>query len=193
MFDLVNLIKTTGYIGIFLIVFMESGVLLGLFFPGDSLLFTAGFLASQDILSFPILLIIVFLAATMGDNVGYSFGFKIGPKIFTREDSWFFSKKHLERAQKFYEKYGGRAIILARFAPIMRTLAPIVAGVGKMHYRTFFVYNIIGSFFWGVGITSIGYFLGNLIPGVDKYLIPIIVGIIVLSLLPSIIHLLRNR
>ena len=193
MFDIQNLIKATGYLGMFIIIFMESGVLLGLFFPGDSLLFTAGFLASQDILSLPLLAVVAFIGAVLGDSVGYSFGLKVGPKIFTKEDSWFFSKKHLERAQKFYKEYGGRAIIFARFTPIIRTFAPIVAGVGKMNYKTFFIYNIIGGFLWVVGITLTGYFLGKIIPGVDKYLIPIIIGIVIISLLPSVFHLLKNR
>lgn len=191
--DLVVLLKATGYVGIFTIIFMESGVLLGLFLPGDSLLFTAGLLASQGFFNFPFLAVLAFVAAVLGDNVGYAFGFRVGPKIFTREDSWFFSKKHLERAQKFYEKYGRRAIVLARFTPVIRTLAPIVAGVGKMHYKTFIVFNIIGGFLWGAGITSIGYFLGNVIPDVDKYLIPIVILIIILSLLPGVVHLWKNR
>ena len=132
MFDLIAIIKTTGYIGIFSIIFAESGLLIGLFFPGDSLLFTAGFLASQGFLRISILMAGSFVAAVIGDSVGYSFGLRMGPKIFKKEDSFFFHKDHLLRAQNFYAKHGGKAIILARFMPIVRTFAPILAGVGNM-------------------------------------------------------------
>lgn len=191
--DLVKIIETVGYLGIFAIVFAESGLFFGVFLPGDSLLFTAGFLASQGFFDIKILSLICFGAAVLGDNVGYAFGKKVGPLIFKREDSFWFHKKHLEEARRFYEKHGGKTIILARFLPIIRTFAPIVAGVGVMRYKTFFFYNVLGGFFWAIGVTATGFFLGNAIPNVDRYLFPIILVIILISLLPSAIHLLKGR
>lgn len=192
MFDLVTLIKTTGYLGIFAIIFSESGLLIGFFLPGDSLLFTAGFLASQGFFKIVPLMILTFIAAVTGDSVGYTFGRRVGPKIFTRDDSLFFHKDHLDRAQKFYQKHGGKTIVLARFMPVVRTFAPIVAGVGKMHYPTFLVYNIAGGLLWAVGLSGAGYFLGNAIPNIDRYLIPIVIGIIITSILPTAIHILKD-
>ncbi|QQG42604.1 MAG: VTT domain-containing protein [Candidatus Giovannonibacteria bacterium] len=191
--DLVSLIKTAGYAGLFVIVFAESGLFIGFFLPGDSLLFTAGFLASQGFLNVWPLALLMFLAAILGDNFGYSFGKKVGPAIFSCEDSWLFHRDHLERARIFYERHGAKTLVLARFLPIVRTFAPILAGVGRMHYPTFFFYNILGAALWALGITWLGYFLGATIPGVDKYLIPIILVIIVVSILPTLIHILRNR
>ena len=193
MFDLISLIKTVGYLGVFGIVFAESGLFIGFFLPGDSLLFTAGFLASQGFLNIWILSLLVFIGAVLGDNVGYSFGYKVGPLIFKREDSIFFHKNHLERARVFYEKHGPKAIVLARFMPGIRTFAPILAGVGKMHYPTFLSYNLIGGFLWGIGLPLLGYYLGSTIPGIDQYLIPIILLIIFLSILPGFIHIWREK
>jgi len=193
MFDIVSLIKTVGYIGLFGIVFAESGLFIGFFLPGDSLLFTAGFLASQGYLDIGLLMIITFVGAVLGDNFGYAFGKRVGPFIFTKEDSLFFHKDHLIRAQNFYARYGGKTLILARFMPIVRTFAPILAGVGKMRYRTFFIYNVIGGFLWAIGLTWLGYYLGNSIPDVDKYLIPIILFIIFLSISPELWHLTKDK
>ena len=192
-FDLEKTIQTIGYLGVFLMVFAESGLFIGIFFPGDSLLFTAGFLASTGVFNILFLAAFCFAAAVLGDNVGYAIGKKYGPKIFSKEDSFWFHKKHLVRAEKFYEKYGGKTIILARFTPIIRTFAPVVAGVGKMDYKTFFFYNIVGGFLWAVGITFAGYFLGRSIPNVDKYLLPIVIVIILVSLLPTLFHLVKER
>ena len=191
--ELPELIETIGYIGIFAIVFAESGLLIGFFLPGDSLLFTAGFLASQEILSLPILLVGCAFFAIAGDSVGYAFGRRVGRRLFQRENSTFFKKKYLMAAEAFYEKHGGKAIVLARFVPIVRTFAPIVAGIGEMHYRRFVSFNIIGGLLWAVGVTVAGYFLGSVIPDVDKYLLPILAVIIFVSLLPSIIHVLRDE
>ena len=192
-FDLIALIKVAGYIGLFAIIFAESGLFIGFFLPGDSLLFTAGFLASQDFLNIWALAPLMFLAAVLGDNFGYAFGKKVAPTIFKKEDSFFFHKDHLERAKIFYEKNGPIAIVLARFLPVVRTFAPILAGAGKMHYPTFFFYNIFGGFLWAIGMTGLGYFLGATIPGVDKYLMPIILVIIIVSTLPTIIHLWKTK
>ncbi len=186
MFDLVSLIKTAGYLGIFAIIFAESGVLVGIFFPGDSLLFTAGLLASQGFLNIFILIPVIFLAAVLGDNFGYFFGKKIGPKIFTKEDSFFFSKDHIVRAESFYEKYGKKTIVIVRFIPVIRTIAPILAGVGRMKYSVFFIFNIMGAFLWGVAITWAGYYLGKVLPNFDKLILPIVLGIIIVSTIPAI-------
>jgi membrane-associated protein len=191
--DLVELIKTVGYIGLFAIIFAESGLLIGFFLPGDSLLFTAGFLASQGFLSLPILIVVCFVAAVAGDSVGYSFGRRVGRRLFQREDSLLFHKKHIIRAQEFYEKHGPKTIVLARFVPIVRTFAPIVAGMGEMQYRKFVTYNIVGGVLWAIGVTLAGFFLGNIIPDVDKYLLPIIVVIIFVSVLPGVLHILRDE
>jgi membrane-associated protein len=182
-----------GYLVIWAIVFAESGLLIGFFLPGDSLLFTAGFLASQNFLDIKLLLIGMFIGAVVGDNVGYVTGQKFGRRLFRREDSWLFHKKHLVTAQKFYDKHGKKTIVLARFMPIVRTFAPIVAGIGAMKYRTFVAYNLIGGFAWTFGITLLGYFLGRIIPDVDKYLLPVIFLIVVVSILPSVVHIYQEH
>jgi membrane-associated protein len=187
------LIQAGGYVGIGLAIFAESGVLVGLFLPGDSLLFAAGVLAGGGLLSIWILVPVIVAAAILGDSAGYWFGRRVGTALFTREDSRFFKQEYVHRTQKFYEKYGGRAVILARFVPIVRTLAPILAGVGAMHYRTFLSYNVIGAFVWGAGVTLLGYFLGILIPDAEHYLLPISVVIIIASFLPIVINLLRGK
>src|SRR3989344_4868951 len=191
-FNLLEILPTIGYVGIFAIVFAESGLLIGFFLPGDSLLFTAGFLASQDIFDIRILALLCFIAAVTGDSVGYAFGHKIGRKLFQRKNSLLFHRDNLLKAEKFYEKYGKKTIVLARFMPMIRTFAPIVAGVGNMDYKSFLTYNIVGGFFWGIGITASGYYLGSLIPDVDKYLLPIILIIIVASVAPTAIHILKD-
>ncbi len=189
-----------GYLAIFAVIFAESGLFIGFFLPGDSLLFTAGFLASPAIaatthLSLPILMAVCFAAAVLGDNVGYTFGRRVGPRLFQREDSLLFHKKNIIKAQQFYEKNGPKTIVLARFTPIVRTFAPIVAGIGQMKYRTFVTYNLIGAFLWAIGLNLAGYLLGQVIPEstVDKILLPIVVLIIFVSLLPSILHVLRDE
>lgn len=193
MFDLVSLIKTAGYLGIAGIVFAESGLFIGFFLPGDSLLFTAGFLASQDYLNILLLIPISFVSAVIGDSFGYAFGKKFGPRVFNREKSLIWNPEHVRRAQEFYEKHGPKTIILARFLPVIRTFAPIMAGVGRMRYRTFLTYNIVGGFLWGIGLPLLGFYLGNSIPDIDKYLIPIIALIIILSASPIIFRVLSNK
>ncbi|MBI4919917.1 VTT domain-containing protein [Candidatus Azambacteria bacterium] len=192
-FDLATFIKAAGYLGILGIVFAESGLFLGFFLPGDSLVFTAGFLASQGYFNIAILCSICFAGAVLGDSFGYAFGKKTGPKLFKKEDSFLFKKSHLEKARIFYEAYGGKTIVLARFMPIVRTFAPILAGVGEMNYFVFLFYNIIGGALWAVGLSLVGYLLGNVIPNVDRYIIPIVVAIIIASILPPIIHILRDK
>ena len=186
--DPLFLIQTLGLVGVWLIIFAESGLLIGFFFPGDSLLFTAGLLASQGLLNIWWLALGSIAAAVLGDNAGYWFGKKVGPKIFTREDSIFFHKNHLRRAAEFFNQHGKKAIILARFMPVIRTFTPILAGVGKMEYKTFFTYNLIGGLIWAGGVTWLGYLLGATVPGIDHYLWPIILIIIFTSFLPAIKH-----
>ena len=191
--DLSTFIQTIGYLGISLIVFVESGLFFGFFLPGDTLLFTAGLLASQGYFNISILILIIGIAAVLGDQVGYWFGYKVGPKIFVRDDSLFFKKKHVHTAEVFYAKYGKKAILLARFLPIVRTFIPILAGVGKMSYKDFVLYNIIGGALWGGSITLLGYFLGQRIPGIEKYLLPILLLIIFVSVLPTIYTIVKEK
>jgi membrane-associated protein len=178
---------------IWAIVFAESGLFFGFFLPGDSLLFTAGFLASQGIFNLPALATGCFVAAVIGDNVGYATGARFGRRLFQREDSRLFKKQYLISAEEFFKKHGKMALILARFTPIVRTFAPIVAGIGAMRYRTFLTYNVIGGFVWTYGLTFLGFYLGKLIPDVDRYLLPITLAVIVLSFVPSLIHIYQER
>lgn len=191
--DPIVIIKAAGVIGIILIVFAETGLFFGFFFPGDSLLFTAGIFASQGFFNIWVLLIGCVIAAILGDTIGYWSGKKYGRKLFDRDESFFFKKKHLYDAEIFYEKHGKSTIIIARFVPIIRTFAPIVAGIGQMHYRTFISYNVFGGISWVVGMLLLGYFLGGMIPNPDKYIIPIAFLIIVISFLPIIIKMIRIK
>ncbi len=192
-----KLLETFGMLGLFAVIFAESGLLIGFFLPGDSLLFTAGLLASQGKfgLSLPVVLVGCFVAAVLGDQVGYLFGKRVGPSIFRRPNSRLFKQEYVVKADEFFERHGPKTIVLARFVPVVRTFVPVLAGVGKMHYRTFFTYNVIGGFLWAVGITGLGAILGNEIgaANVDKYLLPIIAVIIVLSIAPAVIEVLRHR
>lgn len=191
--DLDALIAWAGYAGLTIIVFCETGILAGFFLPGDSLLVTAGFVASQGKLDIWLLNALLIAAAIAGDTAGYWIGHFAGPRLFTKEDSFFFKRKHLERTHQFFEKHGGKTIILARFVPIVRTFAPTVAGVGKMSYRTFLLYNVFGGIFWVLSMTSIGYFLGRSIPDLEKHL-HIVVGIVILvSFLPIVFEWWRAR
>ena len=191
-FDLLKILPAIGYLGIFAIVFAESGLLIGFFLPGDSLLFTAGFLASQGIFDIKVLALLCFIAAVLGDSVGYLFGHKVGRRLFQKKDSLLFHKDNLMKAEKFYEKHGKKTIVIARFMPMIRTFAPIVAGIGRMNYKTFVTYNLVGGLFWGVGVTLGGYYLGNLIHDVDKYLLPIVALIIIISVSPAAVHILKS-
>lgn len=186
-----TLIEAFGTLGLLAIVFIESGLLVGFFLPGDSLLFTAGLLSSEDVLpDLWILLVSVPLAAIAGDQVGYAIGRKAGPAVFNRPESRFFRHEHVERSAAFFEKYGARTIVLARFVPIVRTFAPVMAGASRMNYRTFVTYNVIGGVGWGVGVTTLGYFLGQ-VEFVKENIEFIIIGIVLLSVLPMAFELLR--
>lgn len=183
------------YVGLFAVVFAESGLFFGFFLPGDSLLLTAGLFAYKGLLDIRILLPVLFVAAVLGDNVGYWFGRKAGPPLFRREKSLFFRPKNLLAAKLFYERHGGKTIILARFMPFIRTFAPIVAGAVNMNYRRFMIFNLVGALIWAVGLTLAGWGLGHLIPPevLDKYFTLIILAVIVLSVLPTALHIWKEH
>ncbi|MFF4879306.1 DedA family protein [Micromonospora sp. NPDC000668] len=189
------LISTFGLIGILAIVFAESGLLIGFFLPGDSLLFTAGLLvADGHYLHQPLwlLCLLVAVAAIAGDQVGYLFGKRVGPSLFRRPNSRLFKQENVHRANDFFARYGARSVILARFVPIVRTFTPIIAGVSRMRYGTFLIYNVLGGTLWGVGVTVLGYFLGQ-VAFVKANIEAILIGIVVVSVLPIGIQLLRSR
>lgn len=190
--DLISLIEVIGYIGVIGIVFAETGLFLGFFLPGDSLLFVSGFLASQGLFSLSLLMAGIFIAAVLGNVVGYEFGRRVGNRLFSKEDSLIFKKAHALKAQAFYDHHGPKTIVLARFMPIVRTFAPIVAGVANMNFKTFFIYNVIGAFFWTSGLILLGYTLGSVID-VDRYLLPLILLIVFLSFLPAIVEFVRSK
>ena len=191
--DPTTLLEAAGTIGLFLIVFAESGILAGFFLPGDSLLFTAGLLAAEGIFNLPLILVGCFVAAVAGDQVGYAFGRRVGPALFRRPESRFFHRGNVERAQRYFAAHGPKTVVLARFIPIVRTFTPVVAGVGHMHYRTFVTYNVIGGFLWAVGITGLGYVLGESIPDIDRYLIPGVLVIVAVSFVPVARELWKAR
>jgi membrane-associated protein len=189
------LISTFGLIGILAVVFAESGLLIGFFLPGDSLLFTAGLLiAGGTYLHLPLWLMcaLVSLAAVAGDQTGYAFGRRFGPALFRRPDSRLFKQENLARARDFFRRYGARSIVLARFVPIVRTFTPVVAGASHMRYRTFLTFNVIGGTLWGCGVTTLGYFLGQ-IAFVRDNIEFILIGIVVVSVVPVVVELLRAR
>jgi len=183
-FDLLPLILSFGYAGLFALVFAESGLFFGFFLPGDSVLFSVGLLASQGAFNIFILVPLITAAAILGDSVGYWFGAKVGRKLFKKEDSLLFKQAYLDQTRAYYDRYGAMTIIIARFIPVVRTFAPILAGVAHMRYSTFLRYNIIGGIVWGAGLPLLGYFLGSVIPGIDRYIYPIVAGIIILSFVP---------
>ena len=191
--DLPILIKTVGYFGVFFIIFAESGLFFGFFLPGDTLLFTAGLLASQGYFDVAVLTLIIVFAAVLGDQVGYLFGKKFGPKIFNKDESFYFKKRYVTDAENFYKKHGRKTVILARFIPIIRTFIPILAGMGNMRYRTFITYNIIGGTIWGGSITLLGYFLGEKIPNIDSYIIPVLLLVIFVSILPTLFSFICSK
>jgi membrane-associated protein len=204
--NLEQIVQTFGYVGVLAIIFAESGLFFGFFLPGDSLLLTAGLLAwridpatGHPFLNLWILLISLPIAAILGDNVGYWFGKKTGPRIFNRENSRFFKRKNLLAAKAFYEKHGGKTIVIARFMPFIRTFAPIVAGAVEMQYRRFVFFNFFGGLFWATGVTLIGYGIGTFFGAtvdpetLDKYFLLLIIVVIFVSALPAMIHVWRDN
>ena len=197
--DLIDFIQAVSILGVAFVIFAVSGLLIGFFLPGDSLLFTTGFLISTGVVDFNIHLtvLILFLAAVAGDSVGYAFGRRAGPRVFNKPDARLFRQEYVQQAQAFYDKHGGKTVILARFVPIVRTFAPIVAGIAKMNYREFLAFNIIGALIWAAGITYAGFGLGrwfkHLGIEIDHIILPIVAGIIVVSILPPAIHILSDK
>jgi membrane-associated protein len=186
------ILKTFGVLGLFIVVFAESGLFFGFFLPGDSLLFTAGFLAPFLHIHILFVVIGVCLSAILGDTVGYWFGKKVGKSFFTKDDSLFFKKKHIIRAHEFFTTHGAKALILARFVPVVRTFTPIIAGMAEMKYRTFLHWNILGGVLWGAGVTSAGYFLGRTIPQSQEYLGYIVIAIVLVSFIPVVIEVWKG-
>jgi membrane-associated protein len=205
-FNLVQFAQTAGPLAVIVVVaaiiFSENGLLIGFFFPGDSVLFTVGFLIQGTThfklnLNIELIILLLFVAATLGANVGYLFGKKIGPTLFKRPNSLLFKQENVQKAQDFYDKHGGKTIILARFIPVVRTFVPLIAGIGKMRYKTFMIFNVIGGFIWVAGVTYIGFYLGKLLQGlgidVDAVLLPIIALILLVSISPALYQLLKNK
>jgi len=188
-----DLIRWGGHYVLTAIIFSETGIMAGFFLPGDSLLVTAGLFAAAGALNLPRLLVELSLAAILGDSLSYTIGHVIGPRIFSKEHSIFFHKAHLLRAHRFYEKYGAKTIVIARFVPIIRTFAPVVAGVGEMTYKRFIVYNIAGGIGWVFSMILVGYYLGRSIPHIDQHVHKIILIVIFLSILPAIIEIWKER
>ncbi|MGW2562592.1 DedA family protein [Streptomyces sp. NPDC001514] len=188
------LITTFGLIGVLVIVFAESGLLIGFFLPGDSLLFTTGLLVTTDVIKQPLWVVctLVVLAAIIGDQVGYLFGRKVGPSLFKRPDSKLFKQENVEKAHEFFEKYGPKSLVLARFVPIVRTFTPIIAGVSRMNYRSFITFNVIGGMLWGAGVTLLGAALGK-VEFVHKNIEAILIAIVLISVVPIAIEFLRAR
>ncbi|MBP6911839.1 MAG: VTT domain-containing protein [Candidatus Pacebacteria bacterium] len=191
--DLKTLIQIIGYLGIFIFVFAESGLFFGFFLPGDSLLFTAGLLASEGYFSLSLIILIAFVAAVAGDSVGYSFGKRMGPLLFNREESHFFKKSYVKKSSLFYDKHGSKTIIFARFIPIVRTFAPILAGTAQMDYRKFLAFNIVGGLLWTVSLPVLGFLLGQVIPDIDRYILPATLAVVAISFLPVIWQLIKKR
>ena len=193
--DVQTLVQAAGYIGLIAIIFVETGFFFGFFLPGDSLLVTAGLLIATGVVDINVYLLgaLLNVAAIAGDALNYWFGRITGPKIFVRDESLFFKRKHVERAHEFYVKHGAKTIVLARFMPIIRTFAPLVAGVARMDYRIFTLYNVIGGTAWIWSMLFTGYFLGRYVPGIDRYIELVIIVVIFLSILPGIIAWLKER
>lgn len=193
--DVQGLVRAGGYVGLTAIIFAETGLLVGFFLPGDSLLVTAGLLASQPSFGLNIVVIGVLttIAAILGNTLGYAIGHYTGPRLFTRDDSLLFKKKHLFRAQAFYERHGGKTLVLARFMPIVRTFVPVVAGLGRMPLRAYTAYNVLGAVLWIWSMLAVGYFLGRTVPGVAAHIESVILVVIAVSLLPGILSWLRER
>jgi membrane-associated protein len=190
--SLLDTLGSFATLGLIAIIFAESGILLGFFLPGDSLLFTAGLFAAKGDLNLAVILLGCFIAAVAGDQVGYLFGKRVGPSLFGRPDSKIFKQKYVAQADAFFQRHGAKTIVLARFVPIVRTFAPILAGVGKMRYRQFVIYNVAGGFVWSFGVILLGYWLGNVAWVKDNIEI-VLIGIVLISVIPALIEILRHR
>ena len=188
-----DLIRWGGYAVLVGIVFTETGLLVGFFLPGDSLLVTAGLVAAAGGLNIWWVNSLLIVAAIVGDSVGYAIGARLGPRLFTREQSLLFNPRHVERTRRFYERHGAKTIVIARFVPIIRTFAPVVAGVGQMRYRRFLVYNVAGGVGWVTSMTWMGYLLGRAVPNIADYIHIVVIVVIVVSMIPIVVEILRER
>jgi membrane-associated protein len=192
-YSLDQLVRWGGYAVLVVIVFTETGLFVGFFLPGDSLLITAGLVAATGTLNIWWLTILLAVAAVVGDRVGYAIGYRIGPRLFTREKSLLFNPRHVERTRRFYARHGAKTIVIARFVPIVRTFAPVVAGVGQMAYRRFVLYNVVGGVAWVTSMTWAGYALGQMVPDIGRHIHVIVIIVIVLSVIPIGVEILRER
>lgn len=192
MLNVTHMIQAGGLLLIAAIIFGESGMMIGFFFPGDTLLFSAGILAAAGKLPWPLTLIVISLAAIAGDNIGYHIGRTLGPRLFSKPDSVVFRKEYIERAEVFYEKYGSKTMLIAHFIPVIRAFAPVTAGAGKMPLKQFMIYDAIGDIAWAVLVTCLGYYVGSRIPGVEKYIEPVLIVIVIIFLAPTLIHIFRD-
>ena len=193
IYSVADLIGWGGYLVLFLIIFAETGLFVGFFLPGDSLLITAGIFAGAGKLDIVLLCVALITAAIIGDSTGYWFGEKFGKRLFTKDHSKLFKRKHLMKAKDFYDRHGGKTIIIARFVPVIRTFAPIVAGATDMHYRKFLHYNIIGGVVWVLLMTLTGFYLGSTIPNIENNIGPLVLVVIILSLIPAIIGYIKEK
>ncbi|MSP39683.1 MAG: DedA family protein [Deltaproteobacteria bacterium] len=193
IYDVESLVRIGGIAGLTVIVFVETGLLIGFFLPGDSLLVTAGLFAARGDIELLPMILALSIAAVVGDTVGYNIGRRSGPKLFSRADSLFFNKKHLITTKEFYDRHGPFTIVIARFVPIVRTFAPVVAGIGAMEYKRFLSYNVAGGIGWVLSMVLGGYFLGQMIPNIHKNIDKVILVVIFLSLLPIIIKVAREK
>jgi membrane-associated protein len=191
MFDVTQLVQSGGLLLIALIIFAESGMMVGFFFPGDTLLFSAGILAAAGSIGIIETMVVIAAAAILGDNIGYHIGNKLGPRLF-KKDGLVFRHEYIMRAEKFYEKYGTKTMLIAHFIPIVRTFAPVTAGAAKMDYKTFVIYDAIGDIAWTVTVTLSGYFIGSRIPGVEHYIEPVLIGIVLIFLAPTLYHIFKD-
>ncbi|MDE2311915.1 MAG: VTT domain-containing protein [Patescibacteria group bacterium] len=193
VFNTVAFLQTAGYLGLFIIVCAETSVFIGFFLPGDSLLFSAGLLSSLGYFDISLILLLAFIAAIIGDNIGYYVGKKYGTKIFYKEHSLFLNKQYIGQAEDFYRRHGGKTLVIARFLPVVRTAAPVLAGVGRMRYPIFFAYNVLGALIWSLTMSLFGFYLGKFIPHAERYLALILVGIVVISLAPAAVAILKDK
>jgi membrane-associated protein len=187
------IIKNFGYAGIGAIVFVESGLLLGFILPGDSLIFLAGILAARGYFNIVLLISVIFITGIAGDNVGYLIGKRLGRKVFEKKDSFIFNQKNLERTEQFFEKYGKSTFLMQRFLPVLRAFGPLLGGVAKMRYQDFFLFDLMGTALWSVGVTLLGFYLGQTIPNIDSYLLPIVAAIIIISFIPGFLTYRHQR
>ncbi|MEO6513066.1 MAG: VTT domain-containing protein [Candidatus Saccharimonadales bacterium] len=192
MFDVTHLVEVGGLLFIALIIFAESGMMVGFFFPGDTLLFSAGILAAGGKLPIIATLFVIAGAAILGDNIGYQIGKSLGPRLFRKKDGLIFRHDHIMRAEKFYEKYGSKTMLIAHFIPIVRTFAPVTAGAGNMPRRQFMFYDAIGDTAWALSVTLLGYYVGSRIPGIEKYIEPVLLAIIIIFLAPTLYHVFKD-